>query len=299
MIKDVTGIDRIDSLYLQLLFRCNFNCHHCFHGERLKWRDAYGLDEAKELLALMKREYATSKVVLLGGEPFVYTRLPDLVRYARYHLGLQVEICTNGYRIERRLHDCADAIDLLRVSLEGLRQANDRIRRTGSFAAAMRTLDEARRLSIATGATMTVTKDTVDDVLSLARLLQEHGVRQLKLHCLRPVGNAADHPELTVTDPVAYTAMLDEVKSANLGIDVIADEDLAADPEPGCAPAAAGKRIERIETDPRGALTMSCKAVGKDAHAFWYDKNAGVIVHRPTEVDELAQPVADVVYAHV
>ncbi|WP_263166415.1 radical SAM protein [Streptomyces sp. SCSIO ZS0520] len=294
----MTGIDHIETLYLQLLFRCNFDCAHCFHGERLAWRDAYTYEQAQHLLALMKTDYQTSRVVLLGGEPLLHTRLPDLVRHARHDLGLRVEICTNGYRIERRLGQCADAIDLLRVSLEGLEVANDRIRRPGSFAAAMHTLAVARNLGIATGATMTVTRDTVDDVLPLARLLQEAGVGQLKLHCLRPVGNAVHHPELTVTEPTAYTGMLVEVKTAGLTIDIVADEDLVA-AEPGCAVLDRGGRIQRIESDPRGALTMSCKAVGKDAHAFWYDKAAGAIVHRPTVTDELTLPVADVVYTHV
>jgi hypothetical protein len=55
--------------------------------------------------------------------------------------------------------------------------------------------------------------------------------------------------------------------------------------------------IPRIEADPRGGLTMSCKAVGKDAHAFWYDKRAGRIVYRPSATDEIALAVPGVVYA--
>lgn len=102
MIGEVTGIRRIRMLYLQLLYRCNFECLHCFHGKRLQHADAFTADEAVNLLTLMRDQYGTEAVTLLGGEPFVYKDLAYVVRYAKQELGMQVEICTNGYRIERR-----------------------------------------------------------------------------------------------------------------------------------------------------------------------------------------------------
>lgn len=76
------------------------------------------------------------------------------------------------------------------------------------------------------------------------------------------------------------------------------DEDLSEDGAPeSCAPVTEALAIPRIEADPRGALTMSCNAVGKDAHAFWYDKEAGYIVHRPSATDEIALAVPGVIYA--
>jgi MoaA/NifB/PqqE/SkfB family radical SAM enzyme len=300
MIREVTGISRIRMLYLQLLYRCNFTCMHCFHGERLKHADAFTAEEAVGLLTLMRDQYGTEAVTLLGGEPFVYKELPQVVRRTRQELGLRVEICTNGFRIEHRLMEIAPYVDLLRISLEGVGTTNDRLRKNGSYQSALSALDLARHLGVAAGATMTVTAHNLDEVLLLARVLEEHGVRQLKLHCLRLVGNAADHPELLVTDPGAYTRLRDQLQQADLTIEVIVDEDLSADGTPEiCAPAGGPREIERIEADPRGALTMSCKAVGKDSHAFWYDKSTGRIVHRPSATDELALAVPDVVYSRV
>ncbi|CAM5729707.1 GTP 3',8-cyclase [Streptomyces antimycoticus] len=92
---------------LQLLYRCNFQCLHCFHGERLKHADAFTADEAVNLIRLMRNQYGTEAVTLLGGEPFLHKDLAQVVHYAKEEMGLQVEICTNGYRIERRLRDGA------------------------------------------------------------------------------------------------------------------------------------------------------------------------------------------------
>jgi Fe-coproporphyrin III synthase len=298
VIENVTGIQQIRMLYLQLLYRCNFECTFCFHGERLKQADAFTADEAISLMTLMRENYGTEAVTLLGGEPFVYKDLPQVVRHAHQELGLRVEICTNGYRIERRLTEIAPHIDLLRVSLEGIAATNDQLRRSGSYQGALNALDHARDLGVATGATMTVNARNIEEVLPLARTLQEFGVRQLKLHCLRSVGHAADNPQLTITNPAAYARLHQQLQTADLDIEVIVDEDLSADgASENCASNGRSLEIERIESDPRGALTMSCKAVGKDSHAFWYDKAVGHIVHRPDANDELTLAVPDVVYA--
>ncbi|MGI5436920.1 radical SAM protein [Streptomyces shenzhenensis] len=300
MIGEVTGIRKIRMLYLQLLYRCNFACLHCFHGERLQYPDAFTADEAISLLALMRDQYATEAVTLLGGEPFVHRGLPQVVRHAKEELGQRVEICTNGYRIERRLAEIAPHLDLLRVSLEGVGSTNDGIRRHGSYQHALGSLSLARDLGVATGATMTVTSRNIGEVLPLARILAQLGAEQLKLHHLRPVGNAADHPGLLVTDPAAYRRLREELDAGELPLEVIVDEDLS---EHGarevCAPSGGLREIDRIEADPRGALTMSCKAVGKDSHAFWYEKTKGRIIHRPSATDELTLSVPDVVYARV
>ena len=298
MITEITGIKTIRMLYLQLLYRCNFACQHCFHGERLQHADAFTLEEAITLMRLMHKEYGTEAVNLLGGEPFVYKDLPEVVRYAKQELGLHVEICTNGYRIERRLTEIAPYLDLLRISLEGNGATNDAIRKFGSYQGALSALDHARDLGIPTGATMTVNARNIDEVLPLARTLQDHGAQQLKLHCLRPVGNAAHHPELLITDAAAYGRLREQLRTAALTIEIIVDEDLSEDGAPeSCGPENRSTAIPRIEADPRGALTMSCKAVGNDAHAFWYDKQAGHVVHRPSATDEIALAVPDVVYA--
>lgn len=297
MIGEVTGIRKIRMLYLQLLYRCNFECLHCFHGERLRYADSFTAEEAVSLLTLMRDEFATEAVTLLGGEPFVHRDLARVVRHAKEELGQRVEICTNGYRIERRLTEIAPHLDLLRVSLEGFGSTNDGIRRQGSYQSALHSLGLAQNLGVLTGATMTVTSRNIDEVLPLADVLAQLGVRQLKLHHLRPVGNAADHPELLVTDPAAYGRLREELASADLPLEVIVDEDLSEHGVPQvCVPSGGPREIDRIEADPRGALTMSCKAVGKDSHAFWYEKAAGRIVHRPSATDELALAVPDVVY---
>jgi len=270
VIREVTGIRKIRMVYLQLLYRCNFECLHCFHGERLKHSDAFSSAEAIRFLILMRDQYCTEAVTLLGGEPFLYKDLPVVVRQARQQLGLNIDA------------------------------TNDHIRKPGSHQSALNALCCARELGVRTGVTTTITSVNIAEVLPLARILEELGVVQLKLHCLRPVGNAFSHPELFIADSTAYMRLREELRNANLDIEIVLDEDLTANSSPAvCAHAGSPREIARIEADPRGALTMSCKAVGKDSHAFWYDKTANRITHRPSATDELTLAVPDVVYARV
>ena len=81
----------------------------------------------------MRDQYGAEAVTFLGGEPFLYRDLPLVVRHAKQALGLRVEICTNGYRIERRLTEIAADLNFLRISLEGIGTTNDHIRKRGSF----------------------------------------------------------------------------------------------------------------------------------------------------------------------
>lgn len=296
MITEVTGITRIDTLYLQLLYRCQFRCTHCFHGERLTWRDAYTLGEAIGLVELMRREYDTRAVCLLGGEPFLYTDLAKLLAHIKHDAGMRTEICSNGFRIREKLTNLGGELDLLRISLEGLESANDAIRQPGAFREALSALTHARDLGIQTGVTMTVTATNIQDVVPLARILQELNVGELKLHHLRPVGHAANHPELAITDHGRYDRLRRQLAAAQISMRVLVDEELSGDPLVPRAPYAGS--APRIEADPQGGLTMSCNAVGTDAHALVYDKQKRQILARPDARSEVMLGIAPVVYTH-
>ncbi|MFI2204721.1 radical SAM protein [Streptomyces sp. NPDC020192] len=297
MLDQVAGITRVRMLYLQLLYRCNYTCKHCFHGELLKEPDQFELDEARSILDHFREVYRLDAVTLLGGEPLLYPHIAEVSAYAK-QIGLDVEICTNGHRgFRSRIEAIAPSIDKFRVSLDGLMLHHDLIRQRGSFEGAIEMIDLAVGLGLTTGATMTVTDSTLDDVAPLARMLEEHGVTELKLHALRLVGNAAKHPDLEVVDIDRYADLHQQIREACLGIQVIYDSDLS--PEPAgeqCSNLVAGGWLDRIESDPRGALTVSCKAVGRDVNAFRWDKAEQVIRYEPRSDDEFAAGIPDVVY---
>lgn len=282
MLREKAGITKVQKLYVQLLYRCNFNCKHCFHGERLSWSDSFSFEEARHLLTTFKNEYGITVVTFLGGEPFLYRNLAKLIRYAK-QLSLRVEVCTNGYKIKSKLQESAHEIDNLRISLDGLEETNDCIRHPGSFAAALETLGIAQALDVYTSVTMTVNAKNFREVIPLTSVVADHGAKEMKLHCLRIVGNALTHPDLVVRDVNIYENLVREISEnrESLPIPILLDEDL----DPQCSLVEEGRRVqeelERIEVQPSGELYVSCKAVGADSNAFVYDKKTGRILYQP------------------
>lgn len=297
MLNEVAGINRVRMLYLQLLYRCNFTCKHCFHGELLKDPEQYTLPEAQALLEHFRDQYQLEAVTFLGGEPLLYPHIVSACQHAK-RLGLQVEICTNGHLgFRSKITSIAPVLDKFRVSLDGLETTHDRIRQTGSFAGALEMIDHVVGLGVTTGATTTVTDRNLDEVVPLARLLQERGVSELKLHALRLVGNAAINVDLAVADTSRYADLHRQIANADLDIAIIYDSDLSPEPAgEACTNLVAGGWLDRIESDPRGGLTVSCKAVGRDVNAFRWDKSKQVIVYEPRDHDEFRDRIPDVVY---
>ncbi|MFI0445133.1 radical SAM protein [Actinomadura sp. 6N118] len=297
MLSDIAGITRVRMLYLQLLYRCNFSCKTCFHGQLLKEPTHYTLQEAQSLLEHFREEYKLDAVTFLGGEPLLYPHIVEICQHAK-SLGLETDICTNAHPgFRRTIEELAPALDKMRASLDGLEDTHDHIRQRGSFRGALQMLTVARLNGVNTGATMVVTRRNLHEVVPLARLLEGYGVGELKLHCLRLVGNAIDNPDLAVTDTGAYADLHREIDDADLSIQVLYDSDLSPEPpEASCPNLVSGGWLDRIESDPSGGLTVSCKAVGRDVHAFRWDKAASRIVHEPRDTDEFHLRIPDVVY---
>lgn len=289
MIGEVTGIRRVRRLDLQLTYRCSSECRLCRQGELLGHADAFTAEQAVALLSLMHEEYGTQAVAVCGGELFAQGELGRVVRHAKRELRLRVEVGTDGYRIERWLAEISPYVDLLGISLDGLgpvRRSVHQSGRPGRPGSALRAFELARAFGVRTGATMRVTSRNLDEVLPLARTAEELGARRLTLRCPRPLGHAANHPGILTGNSAAYARLRRRLREA-LAIEVVVEEDPPDGGGPGAgSPAGGPAEVERIEADPRGALTVSSTAAGQDSHAFWYDKLAGRIVHRPVGGEE-------------
>lgn len=288
------NIEVVHTLYIELMYRCNYNCLHCFHGERLQDASSLASGQVNQVVDHFRETYSTSRVVFLGGEPLLY---PDIVGVCKHaaESGLAVEICTNGHEgFRARVVAIAPFLDHLRVSIDGLEEANDAIRRPGSFRGAIQTIRLARALGIRVGVTLTVTSLNAVDVVPLAFRLEDLGVEELKLHALRLVGNAARNPDLGEIDAASLQKLQVEISSYAGDLKILFDDDLL----PGSRGRASAtsmrpaREAERVELDPCGGITFSCKAVGLDLNAYRWDARAGCVVkaNRPTNELSLAVP---------
>ena len=295
--SELVRLRQVHRLYTQLLYRCNFSCRHCFHGEKLKDPSSIPFEQLVKLIDYFAERHNTAVVVLLGGEPFMYPYIEEAISHVDGR-GLSVEICTNGHKFtQRHIRNAGHKIHHLRVSVDGLEQAHDQIRQHGSFRHAMSTLRVAAEHSRKASVTTTVTSMNVSDIFDLACVAAENGATELKLHQLRLVGNARAHPELRISDDDPRLNVLRaQIDEASWPIDVIFDADVVGG-VPGEPPQAnQGMDLERIELDPEYGLTVSCKAVGRNAHSFTWDPVAMRVVQRVSELSEAVLGIPPVNY---
>jgi MoaA/NifB/PqqE/SkfB family radical SAM enzyme len=121
--------------------RCNLSCRTC--GRWRRESTELGTDEARHVVDQLA-DLGTLRVSLSGGEPLLREDLGEIAGHARRR-GVSVVVTTNGSLVPDRLAALSEA-NLIKLSLDGDREAHDRLRGTGSFE---RVLEAARALRLA------------------------------------------------------------------------------------------------------------------------------------------------------
>lgn len=294
VITGITGVERIEKLYVELLYSCQFRCQHCFHGSNLDRKERLSRPEVARALDLFQSEYGIRTAVFLGGEPFLHRDIIPILADAKV-LGLRTEVCTNAFRVAGKLPQCAGLVDDLRVSIDGLEGTHDALRAEGSFQYCMGALRAAAELGIPSSVTFTLTSLNAAELPELAGILAMTGVRYIKVHRLRAVGFAADNawlePEAPQLAKTASTALKIERET---GLRVLMDSDIGPD---ACGKGRSfGAILDRVEIQPAGQLYISCKAVGDASNAFTYNAGTNEVEYRPQDRDEIAVGRPQVVY---
>ena len=103
-------------------YRCNARCTMC---NRYKAPSKPEEEISVETLKKLPRMYFTN---ITGGEPFIRTDLPDIVREL-YKKSDRIVISTNGFFTDRIIDLCKAFPQIgIRISIEGLEQTNNEIR---------------------------------------------------------------------------------------------------------------------------------------------------------------------------
>lgn len=180
----------------ELTMKCNHACAHC--GSRAAEPRDNELD-TPELLEVADQLAAagTTEVALIGGEAFLHPGMVPVTRRLTDH-GIRVILQTGGRGLGRtRLRTLKDAgLVQVGVSIDGLEPTHDLVRAsTGSFAAAVRTLVQARELGFITTVNTQIHRLSAGELRPLAAQLHALGVRGWRCQLTAPMGRAADRPE--------------------------------------------------------------------------------------------------------
>lgn len=162
--------------------RCNARCAHCSSNSGKSLTDELDTGEAKDLVDQLSA-CGVVDLAVSGGEPLLRHDLLEVVAHAKAR-GLRVGIGSNGGRLTREQAAALAEVglDRLQVSLDGIGDAHDQLRRwPGLFTRALRSIAVAREAGVRVHVCFTITRGNVDQIEDLAALVARHGVKRLNL----------------------------------------------------------------------------------------------------------------------
>ena len=187
------GLDAPICLTWELTYACNLACVHCLSSSGKRDPRELTTQQCKDIIDELER-MQVFYVNIGGGEPTVRPDFWELVDYATaHHVG--VKFSTNGVRITPEVAArlaASDYVDV-QISLDGATaEVNDAVRGAGSFAMAMRALENLADAGFKDAKiSVVVTRHNVDQLDEFAALAARYGAT-LRITRLRPSGRGAD-----------------------------------------------------------------------------------------------------------
>ena len=195
---------------LELTLRCPCRCLTCGSAAGKARTSELGHDEWLGVIAALA-DLGCQRISLVGGEPLLYARWPELAR-AAHARDIVVDMVTSGQGLDagvaKVMH--ASGMSSVTVSVDGLEATHDRQRAVpGCFQQTMRAIRSADSAGLKVGATTQVNRETLAELEALAPVLEEAGVLGWQLQLTLPMGRAENQPLALGTDhmPVLLTVL--------------------------------------------------------------------------------------------
>jgi 12,18-didecarboxysiroheme deacetylase len=158
--------------------RCNLKCIHCYAAATNRTDPGELSVQDAKLMIDDLASFGAPVILFSGGEPLMRKDLPELALYARER-GLRAVISTNGTLITPEKAKRFKEIDLsyVGVSLDGLRETNDRFRGAkGAFDAAIEGIRNCMAEGIKVGLRFTMNSNNMQDIEGIFELLEREKI---------------------------------------------------------------------------------------------------------------------------
>lgn len=195
---DAVRLDGFDTLFVELLGRCNERCVHCYADASPTVSDALDRDT---VLSVIEQAHALGfrRIQLTGGDPLLCDFLPEAVQHARRRGIPHIELFTNGLALtESLLAELAPSEPMFAFSFYSLdADVHDRMTRTpGSHGRTLAAIDRvvARGLAVR-AAVIVIDQDT--DLEPIIEFLRGRGVQEISWTRTYSVGRGQDVAEMS------------------------------------------------------------------------------------------------------
>jgi radical SAM protein with 4Fe4S-binding SPASM domain len=177
----------------EITMDCNMRCKHCGSSCSGPLPDELTTEEALEVCDSLGR-LGLQRITLSGGEPF--TRDDWHLIVARLSKNQVItNILSNGWFIDREIAKKAGDAGAVNIgiSLDGVEETHDYIRKKGSYARIMNALDVLREQDMSTAIATSIHKKNIHELPEIKEVLIEKGVKNWQLQAAMPMGNLLNH----------------------------------------------------------------------------------------------------------
>jgi MoaA/NifB/PqqE/SkfB family radical SAM enzyme len=139
--------------------RCNLKCSYCYANYPERGHKDLTTGEIYTIIDELAR-IGTKRINLVGGEPLLRKDIGSIIDYIKSKK-IECAMTSNGYFVPKKIND-VKKLDLLCISLDGDREANDANRGEGSYDRAMEAIKVARENGVPLQVATVITKNNID-----------------------------------------------------------------------------------------------------------------------------------------
>lgn len=192
----------------EITMGCNMRCKHCGSSCENALEGELSTEEALKLCEDLG-QLGFQWITLSGGEP---TTRKDwhLIAQGLKRNGVIPNMITNGWLMNEEIADKAveAGINTIAISIDGLEETHDYIRKKGSFKKIMEAFDILRTRNIHYSAITTINNRNISELSRLKEILIEKGVSGWQLQLGLPMGNMAKNNDL-ISNPHHINEVID------------------------------------------------------------------------------------------
>jgi radical SAM protein with 4Fe4S-binding SPASM domain len=157
-------------------------------------------------------EFGSKWFGISGGEPLVRPDIWEIIEYAEKEHGLNVSLITSGYAWdEDRFNKLTKYNVKTAISIDGMKDTNDKIRRPGGYDKALYAMQKLSSVGLLDCLVTTMTKYNIHQMAHTAALAEQYKARSVVYHNLVPVGRAGANMEELAPTPDQYETAFNEI----------------------------------------------------------------------------------------
>jgi len=199
-------------LFWETTRACNLRCRHCGSDCSVSMPDELTTDEIKAAFSSIAGDFDARSIMVAatGGEPLIRKDLFDVMGHAS-GLGFRWGMVTNGMLVDAEVVEkCRKAgMSTVTVSVDGLKESHELIRRGGSFERtieALRLFKDSGYFSVVQ-ATTCVSQYNIGDLPGLYDLFGRMKIDEWRLLTVNRIGRAREDPKF-VLKPLQLKSLL-------------------------------------------------------------------------------------------